>query len=111
MDTLVAPIHETVSFALTAVFLVVGAEVRGPYAASVILAGGAGALYLSQSSFWAVSADIAGPRSGVISGVLCGVSTGVLPGTCVPGTRVPGPPTPPVPCFVMFLFSRDLLPF
>jgi ACS family glucarate transporter-like MFS transporter len=59
-----------VSFALTAVFLVVGAEVRGPYAASVILAGGAGALYLSQSSFWAVSADIAGTRSGVISGVM-----------------------------------------
>jgi ACS family glucarate transporter-like MFS transporter len=58
------------SFALTAVFLVVGAEVRGPYAASIILAGGAGALYLSQSSFWAVSADIAGARSGVISGVM-----------------------------------------
>jgi ACS family glucarate transporter-like MFS transporter len=58
------------SFALTALFLVIGAEVRGPYAASLILAGGAGALYLSQSSFWAVSADIAGPRSGVVSGVM-----------------------------------------
>jgi ACS family glucarate transporter-like MFS transporter len=59
-----------VSFALTAVFLVVGAQVNGPYAASIILAGGAGALYLSQSSFWAVSADIAGARSGVVSGVM-----------------------------------------
>ena len=59
-----------VSFGLTAVFLVVGAQVRGPYAASIILAGGAGALYLSQSSFWAVSADIAGARSGVVSGVM-----------------------------------------
>jgi MFS transporter, ACS family, glucarate transporter len=59
-----------VSFALTALFLVIGAEVRGPYAASMILAGGAGALYLSQSSFWAVSADIAGQRSGVVSGVM-----------------------------------------
>jgi ACS family glucarate transporter-like MFS transporter len=59
-----------VSFGLTAVFLVVGAEVRGPYTASLILAGGAGALYLSQSSFWAVSADIAGARSGVVSGVM-----------------------------------------
>ena len=59
-----------VSFALTAVFLVVGSHVRGPYAASMILAGGAGALYLSQSSFWAVSADIAGARSGVVSGVM-----------------------------------------
>jgi MFS transporter, ACS family, glucarate transporter len=59
-----------VSFALTALFLVIGAQVRGPYAASIILAGGAGALYLSQSSFWAVSADIAGVRSGVVSGVM-----------------------------------------
>ena len=59
-----------VSFGLTAVFLAVGARVQGPYAASMILAGGAGALYLSQSSFWAVSADIGGARSGVVSGVM-----------------------------------------
>ena len=59
-----------VSFGLTALFLVIGAQVKGPYTASVILAGGAGALYLSQSSFWAVSADIAGARSGVVSGVM-----------------------------------------
>jgi ACS family glucarate transporter-like MFS transporter len=58
------------AFLLTAVFLVVGAQVRGPYTASLILAGGAGALYLSQSSFWAVSADLAGERSGVVSGVM-----------------------------------------
>lgn len=55
---------------MTAVFLVIGSQVQGSYAASVILAGGAGALYLSQSSFWAVSADIAGVRSGVVSGVM-----------------------------------------
>jgi MFS transporter, ACS family, glucarate transporter len=59
-----------VSFLLTAVFLVIGAQVKSPYTASFILAGGAGALYLSQSSFWAVSADIAGARSGVVSGVM-----------------------------------------
>ncbi len=59
-----------VSFALTAIFLVVGSEVQGARAASVILAGGAGALYLSQSSFWAVSADLAGEISGVVSGVM-----------------------------------------
>jgi ACS family glucarate transporter-like MFS transporter len=59
-----------VSLVLTAIFLVIGSQVRGPYAASIILAGGAGALYLSQSSFWAVSADISGTRSGVISGVM-----------------------------------------
>jgi ACS family glucarate transporter-like MFS transporter len=60
----------TIAFALTAIFLVVGSQVRGPYAASVILAGGAGALYLGQSSFWAMSANIAGARSGVVSGVM-----------------------------------------
>ena len=59
-----------VAFVLTAGFLALGSHVRGPYAASLILAGGAGALYLSQSSFWAVSADIAGERSGVVSGVM-----------------------------------------
>jgi MFS transporter, ACS family, glucarate transporter len=59
-----------VALVITAVFLVVGSHVRGPYTASLILAGGAGALYLSQSSFWAVSADISGTRSGVVSGVM-----------------------------------------
>jgi ACS family glucarate transporter-like MFS transporter len=38
--------------------------------ASVILAGGAGALYLSQSSFWAITADIGGPFSGSVSGFM-----------------------------------------
>ena len=59
-----------VSLALTAVFLVIGSRIQGARAASVILAGGAGALYLSQSSFWAVSADIAGEVSGVVAGVM-----------------------------------------
>jgi MFS transporter, ACS family, glucarate transporter len=58
------------SLLLTACFLVIGSHVRSPYLASLILAGGAGALYLSQSSFWAVSADISGERSGVVSGVM-----------------------------------------
>jgi ACS family glucarate transporter-like MFS transporter len=59
-----------VALLLTALFLVVGSHANSAYAASLILAGGAGALYLSQSSFWAVSADIAGERSGVVSGVM-----------------------------------------
>ncbi len=59
-----------VSLVLTGIFLIIGSHVRSPYAASLILAGGAGALYLSQSSFWAVSADISGARSGVVSGVM-----------------------------------------
>ena len=59
-----------VAMALTAVFLAAGVHARGPYTASLILAGGAGALYLSQSSFWAVTADLAGERSGIVSGVI-----------------------------------------
>jgi MFS transporter, ACS family, glucarate transporter len=59
-----------IAFLLTAFFLVVGSRAASAYAASVTLAGGAGALYLAQSSFWSVSADIAGERSGVVSGVM-----------------------------------------
>ena len=40
------------------------------YLAGVILAGGAGALYVSQSSFSSVSADIAGLSSGVFSSMV-----------------------------------------
>jgi ACS family glucarate transporter-like MFS transporter len=58
------------AFVLTAIFLIVGSRISSAYAASLILAGGAGALYLSQSAYWAVSADIAGERSGVVSGVM-----------------------------------------
>jgi ACS family glucarate transporter-like MFS transporter len=34
------------------------------------LAGGAGAIYLSQSAFWAVTADIAGKSAGTVSGLM-----------------------------------------
>jgi ACS family glucarate transporter-like MFS transporter len=54
----------------TACFLVIGSKVHSPQLAGVILAGGAGALYLSQSSFWSVSIDIAGRSSGVFSSMV-----------------------------------------
>ncbi len=41
-----------------------------PSLAGVILAGGAGMLYLSQSSFFSVSVDIAGRSSGVFSSIV-----------------------------------------
>jgi ACS family glucarate transporter-like MFS transporter len=44
--------------------------VHSPELAGVILAGGAGALYISQSSFWSVSVDIAGGSSGVFSSLV-----------------------------------------
>ena len=59
-----------VGIALTAIFLVFGSTVNSAPLASVILAGGAGALYLSQSSYWAITADIGGRFSGSISGFM-----------------------------------------
>jgi ACS family glucarate transporter-like MFS transporter len=49
---------------------VLGAKVDSARLASVVLAGGAGALYLAQSSFWSVTADIAGSSSGSVSGFM-----------------------------------------
>jgi MFS transporter, ACS family, glucarate transporter len=58
------------AYFFTAVFLLLGSRVQSPQLAGVILAGGAGALYVSQSSFWSVSADIAGLSSGVFSSMV-----------------------------------------
>ena len=55
---------------LTAVFLLFGSQVQSAGLASLVLAGGAGALYLSQSSFWSVTADIASGSSGSVSGFM-----------------------------------------
>lgn len=59
-----------VSLLATAFFLVVGSQARSPELAGIILAGGAGALYISQSSFWSVSVEIAGSNSGVFSSIV-----------------------------------------
>jgi MFS transporter, ACS family, glucarate transporter len=58
------------SIALAGVFIAFGAHADSARTASVVLAGGAGALYLSQSSFWSLTADIAGPSSGSVSGFM-----------------------------------------
>ncbi len=58
------------SLAATSVFLVLGSQVSSPTLAGLILAGGAGALYVSQSTFWSVSVDIAGRSSGVFSSMV-----------------------------------------
>lgn len=59
-----------VSLALTALFLALGTRVADPKWASVVLAGGAASLYLSQSCFWSVSAEIGGNSAGLVSGVM-----------------------------------------
>lgn len=55
---------------LAAVFVVIGSRAANIHVAVVVLAGGAGALYLSQSSFWSVTADIAGKSAGSVSGFM-----------------------------------------
>jgi len=55
---------------LAAVILVVGSQVRSAPLASVVLSAGVGALYLAQSAYWSVTADIAGNRAGFASGFM-----------------------------------------
>ena len=55
---------------MTSIFLLLGSRVASARLASVVLAGGAGALYLSQSSFWSVTADIGAGSSGSVSGLM-----------------------------------------
>lgn len=55
---------------LTGVLLAMGSSARSAVTASLVLAGGAGALYLAQSCYWAVSADFAGDFAGPVSGAM-----------------------------------------
>ncbi len=55
---------------LAAFFLALGPLATDARLATVVLAGGAGALYLSASSFWAVTADLGGTSAGSVSGVM-----------------------------------------
>lgn len=59
-----------VSIALSGIFIAIGPLARDVRLASLVLAGGAGALYLSQSAFWSVSSDIGGRSAGSVSGVM-----------------------------------------
>jgi ACS family glucarate transporter-like MFS transporter len=72
--------------ALAALFIALGTVVQSAQIASVILAGGAGALYLAQSSFWSVSADIGGNSAGAVSGFMnmCGQFGGVATASLTP---------------------------
>lgn len=56
--------------AICSVAIALGVRVESAQAASFALAGGAGALYLAQSSFWSVSADIGRSSAGKVSGVM-----------------------------------------
>jgi MFS transporter, ACS family, glucarate transporter len=58
------------AIAVAGIFIAFGSQVQSARVASVVLAGGAGALYLSQSSFWSVTVDVAGASSGSVSGFM-----------------------------------------
>lgn len=59
-----------VALALASAFLILGSHVQSGPLASLVLSGGAGALYLAQSSYWSVTADIAGRSAGSASGFM-----------------------------------------
>ncbi len=54
----------------TAILLDLGSKAAEAPLASLVLACGAGALYLAQSSYWSVTADYAGEFAGVVSGTM-----------------------------------------
>lgn len=58
------------ALALSAVFVALATQVTDARLASLFLAGGAGALYLSQSAYWTLSADIGGGSAGSVSGLM-----------------------------------------
>ena len=58
------------SIGLAAIFIALATQVESARFASIVLASGAGALYFSLSSFWAVTADIAGASAGSASGLM-----------------------------------------
>jgi MFS transporter, ACS family, glucarate transporter len=58
--------------AVAAGFIVVAMQAQDARVASIVLAGGAGALYLSTSSFWSVLANaFAWPSSFLVAAALC----------------------------------------
>lgn len=59
-----------IALAGAALFVAFGSLAESAASASFILAGGAGALYLSQSSYWSASADLGGSSAGSLSGLM-----------------------------------------
>ncbi|HVV27917.1 MAG TPA: MFS transporter [Rhizomicrobium sp.] len=58
------------TLALAGIFLIIGSHAQDTTLAVLVLAGGAGVLYLGQATYWAVAADYGGPHTGVISGLV-----------------------------------------
>jgi ACS family glucarate transporter-like MFS transporter len=71
---------------MTGILLAAGSRVESAIAATALLAGGAGFLYVSQSCFWSVTADFAGEHAGVVSAT---VNMGCQIGAAVTASLTP----------------------
>jgi MFS transporter, ACS family, glucarate transporter len=71
---------------LSAILIAMGTRIADTNTAVIYLAAGAGALYLSQSSFWSVSADIGKKSAGSVSGVM---NMGAQTGSAITATLTP----------------------
>jgi ACS family glucarate transporter-like MFS transporter len=58
------------AMALTSALLIIGSRAEQASTAGIVLALGAGVLYISQSCFWAITADFAGEYAGLVSGIM-----------------------------------------
>jgi MFS transporter, ACS family, glucarate transporter len=66
--------------------LIAGSHAASAMLAALTLAAGVGGLYISQSSYWSVTADIAGRNAGVVSSIM---NTGAQIGGAVTTTLTP----------------------
>lgn len=78
----------TAAFALAAAaaFVALATQVSDARIATLFLAGGAGALYLSQSAYWTLSANLGGGSAGSVSGFMnmCNQLGGVVTASLTP---------------------------
>lgn len=58
------------AMATTSVLLIAGSRAEQASTAGIVLALGAGVLYIAQSCFWAITADFAGEYAGLASGIM-----------------------------------------
>ncbi len=58
------------AMAITSMLLIAGSRAEQARTAGIVLALGAGILYIAQSCFWAITADFAGEYAGLVSGIM-----------------------------------------
>jgi ACS family glucarate transporter-like MFS transporter len=58
------------TLALAGIIIIAGSHAQNPVTAALLLALGAGAIYLGQAVYYAVAADVGGPFTGVVSGMV-----------------------------------------